>query len=595
MDISKEPMNSNSENNIINGDKVSLASSENGRSKDALTTNIKGKEEESKHFQSVMHPKEESRGDKPSKQVSKEPIGDKAPFFEKESNRPYSSPLKKALQQSDIPKVNIEQRDNSIEKNTVVPKKSSTTPNNISFSNKPEESIPLRQHPKDLSPIYKSDIAKETPMVKSFMASDVNIKDISVTPSESKGGLYEGRDVINSSTVLGKDMPTIKPVAKGAFTSPEMPQEIPRNIDKAFSQEMLAGKPLAEEVFVPKSTMGEASEAIFSSNKGIEKRDSIVPNADLPKAYMQKDSVVPNADLPKAYMQKDSVVPNADLPKAYMQKDAASIVSNVAPKNIPKGEYSMSDIAPFSTLSSVSDMGEGGVKPALPTVDKGVVKGGALRSFGKDGSVAAEKLVQPEKSIDQAVARESMPTEYGLGGQKKQEPLKNSNIAEKGISALDLGAGSQQTVGSSMPIAEPVPTLSGAEIKALVTEMVDYISNMNQDGVSTTTVQITHPPIFNGATIVIQEHDTAKGEFNVNFTNLSPEAQSLIENRANQLLLRKSMEEKGCILQMITTSERGTVALGNSQSANTDGRHEQESEQHQGKREKGEDQEQEQE
>jgi hypothetical protein len=91
-----------------------------------------------------------------------------------------------------------------------------------------------------------------------------------------------------------------------------------------------------------------------------------------------------------------------------------------------------------------------------------------------------------------------------------------------------------------------------AEFIELARQMAESIATLISKAETSISVTLKHPPIFEGASLVVTEQHLARKEFNVTFANLSPDARRLIESTANQQQLRQSLIEKGYTLHMVT-------------------------------------------
>lgn len=78
---------------------------------------------------------------------------------------------------------------------------------------------------------------------------------------------------------------------------------------------------------------------------------------------------------------------------------------------------------------------------------------------------------------------------------------------------------------------------------------------------SETSLTLKFPPVFAGAQVNITEFKSARGEFNITFSNLTQEAKALIDNQANLNALRQGLEHKGFALHIVnSTTEPAPIA-----------------------------------
>ncbi|MDB2613777.1 hypothetical protein N9Y92_01295 [Chlamydiales bacterium] len=85
-------------------------------------------------------------------------------------------------------------------------------------------------------------------------------------------------------------------------------------------------------------------------------------------------------------------------------------------------------------------------------------------------------------------------------------------------------------------------------------QMIDKMDTMKMNGETDTVVTLKHPPLFKGAQITVKEFSQAKGEFNIAFENLSPQAKHLIDLRASQDSLVNTLSQKGYVIHIVTTN-----------------------------------------
>lgn len=72
-----------------------------------------------------------------------------------------------------------------------------------------------------------------------------------------------------------------------------------------------------------------------------------------------------------------------------------------------------------------------------------------------------------------------------------------------------------------------------------------------------TFITLENPPMFKGAQLLIREFKSALGQYNIFFYNLSPEAQSLLQQKKEQEHLQKMLQEQGLVYhQLIVTHEK---------------------------------------
>jgi hypothetical protein len=153
------------------------------------------------------------------------------------------------------------------------------------------------------------------------------------------------------------------------------------------------------------------------------------------------------------------------------------------------------------------------------------------------------------------------------------EGTKEKEIVPAGMPKKDVGMASakpttvpppvvattQSTVLTEAP--KEAPKSVRTDFVALAQRMADAISTMVTDKKTTITVKLSQPPVFEGATLTVVEDQSAKKQFNITFTDLSPDARRLIESQSNQTQLRQTLIDRGYTLHMITIESPRPVVV----------------------------------
>lgn len=181
--------------------------------------------------------------------------------------------------------------------------------------------------------------------------------------------------------------------------------------------------------------------------------------------------------------------------------------------------------------------------------------------------------------VNTAKAKASFSLDYGLKDDGKDDLLAliNTTVDEKdklkqglGSGGKDTGAFAASADGKNIAIAgvagpeagdaggsgavKDAESVHRAEMWQMLEKLVDTITTMKGDGKTETTVTLNEPNLFKGAVIKIDEFDQAKGQFNIAFQNLSPDAKNMMDMSSNRDNLKKALEERGYMLHILTTS-----------------------------------------
>lgn len=91
-------------------------------------------------------------------------------------------------------------------------------------------------------------------------------------------------------------------------------------------------------------------------------------------------------------------------------------------------------------------------------------------------------------------------------------------------------------------------------MREIASQIADTIQVMKKEGTTETLVTLKNPPLLEGATITLTEFDHAKGEFNIRFANLSPEAKQFLDQQLAQDPLKNHLDRKGVVVHMVSTT-----------------------------------------
>ena len=114
-------------------------------------------------------------------------------------------------------------------------------------------------------------------------------------------------------------------------------------------------------------------------------------------------------------------------------------------------------------------------------------------------------------------------------------------VGDTGRAGADMGA--------------DIAKMPEADLKALANKLADQIVvQIKSSDIAETSVQIKNIPLFDGASVTVKEFQTAQGEFNISFENLSNQAKALMDMGVNQEALKAALDAKGIPVHIITTT-----------------------------------------
>lgn len=123
------------------------------------------------------------------------------------------------------------------------------------------------------------------------------------------------------------------------------------------------------------------------------------------------------------------------------------------------------------------------------------------------------------------------------------------------------GLTSTQTIASPTPetkVEKPVPI--GPALQEICAQLVKEMYKIEKKGQTDTVVILQHPP-FKDVKIVVSSFDTAKGQFNIAFENLTQAAQTILDREENRKSLLSALEKRGYNVQILSTTTTITDSL----------------------------------
>lgn len=174
------------------------------------------------------------------------------------------------------------------------------------------------------------------------------------------------------------------------------------------------------------------------------------------------------------------------------------------------------------------------------------------------GNESLEKLPnQPQQDIvEGGIALQERPlSERYL--QNGKEPTHFISREQPDLSTINplVGVSPTALISETAPMENTsVPKTTFSNIQEIVDQIVTNIYTLKVEGKTETLITLKHPPLFEGANLVITAFDTAKGEFNIAFENLTQMAKHFLEMQDNQNALRLALEDKGYVVHIITTT-----------------------------------------
>jgi hypothetical protein len=109
-----------------------------------------------------------------------------------------------------------------------------------------------------------------------------------------------------------------------------------------------------------------------------------------------------------------------------------------------------------------------------------------------------------------------------------------------------------------------------AQMKELVDQIVKEMYVVKTGDVTDTVMTIRHPPMFEGAQVKVTSFESARGELNIAFENLTQQAKDILDSRLNRESLLLSLNKEGYNVHILTTSTTEATPLYTAQAEQRD-------------------------
>lgn len=174
--------------------------------------------------------------------------------------------------------------------------------------------------------------------------------------------------------------------------------------------------------------------------------------------------------------------------------------------------------------------------------------------------------------------------EYNNKKENKISTLYSSQHTE--LSTVNpLSAGSSNIHAIENSIAAKAEAEHTTPVWQIVDKIVEEMYTLEKSGQTDTVITLKHPPIFEGAQIVVTSFDSAKKEFNLAFENLTNNAKNLLDT--NLAALTRDLHEKGYVTHIVTTSTSSEhIAVKTDESRQDRGQEDREGQQQQKQKQK---------
>ena len=121
---------------------------------------------------------------------------------------------------------------------------------------------------------------------------------------------------------------------------------------------------------------------------------------------------------------------------------------------------------------------------------------------------------------------------------------------------------SGSTAATLTTVQTAIPASQAAEMVEIMEQLVDKLYIVEKQGDTDTTITLRHPPLFEGAKLIVKSFDSAKGEFNLKFEGLTQQGKAILDLPDNQNALRMALDQKGYVVHIMTTTTYDESQIG---------------------------------
>lgn len=104
------------------------------------------------------------------------------------------------------------------------------------------------------------------------------------------------------------------------------------------------------------------------------------------------------------------------------------------------------------------------------------------------------------------------------------------------------------------PITKQERVEPTVNLQAIIDQLVEKVTELKGKDTTETTVTLKQPPLFQGVNIVVTSFDSAKGQFNISFENLTQQAKNILDMQVNRESLLSALNQRGYGVHIVTTT-----------------------------------------
>lgn len=168
-----------------------------------------------------------------------------------------------------------------------------------------------------------------------------------------------------------------------------------------------------------------------------------------------------------------------------------------------------------------------------------------VEGLGENGTISALSTANtPQDDLQK-------PLEKAPANREKTDTFSREQVD---LAAINPAAGTLPTAPVAQTQKVAPPPIRAQELQEVVDQIVSKLYTLSSEGKTDTLIQLKHPPLFEGSSVVIRSFDSAKGEFNITFENLTQAAKQMLDMQENQNSLRLALEQKGYTVHILTAT-----------------------------------------
>ena len=107
-------------------------------------------------------------------------------------------------------------------------------------------------------------------------------------------------------------------------------------------------------------------------------------------------------------------------------------------------------------------------------------------------------------------------------------------------------------VSETKAVERPAPV--SQSMQELINHVVKTMYTIENKGSTDIIITLQYPPLFKDANLVVTAYDSARGQFNISFENLTQAAKQVLDIADNRQALMLALEQKGYALQIVQTT-----------------------------------------